>query len=201
MAAPPVNEHAVRFGPPRRIVIVSGPPASGKTTLARPLARHLGFALLSKDDIKESLYISMGGAPGDLDLSRRSGDAAMDLLWVLATRCPAVVIEANFRTRSLQERARVAALDGKIVEIYCRVPLEEASRRFAERAREARHHPAHPLAEMPPERMAEYDGPFGMSPVIEIDTTRPVDLLALVQRVSSSWTLEESSAQAAGDLE
>ncbi len=186
---------------PRRIVIVSGPPASGKTTVARPLARLLGFALLSKDDLKESLYKSLGGKRGDLEFSGRVGAAAMDLLWVLARHCPAVVLEANFRTRSPGERAQLAALEGAIVEVYCRVPLEEASRRFAERAREERNHPAHALVEMLPERMCKYAEPFAMSPVIEVDTTLPVDVAALADEVRAAWTSPTRSAETAGDLE
>lgn len=182
----------------RSVVLVSGPPASGKTSLARPLARRLGYALLSKDDIKESLYTSLGGAPADPDFSSRIGAAAMDLLWTLAAQSPQVVLEANFRTRSPQERARVASLDARIVEVHCRVPLEEASRRFAERARKERHHPAHPLAEMTPERMAEYAQPFALSPVIEVDTTAPVDLDALVETITRSWTAVSDSPAPAG---
>jgi len=185
----------------RRAVVISGPPGSGKTTLARPLARRLGFALLSKDDIKESLYTSLGGAPGDPAYSSLIGAAAMDLLWALAQHCPSVVLEANFRTRSPEERAKLAALDARIVEVHCRVPLEEASRRFAERAREERHHPAHPLMEMPPERMAEYKDPFALSPVIEVDTSAPVDLDALVEWITRSWTAQAGSAIRAGHLE
>src|SRR4051812_24933063 len=41
------------------IVLVSGAPGAGKTTLARPLAAALGFALLSKDHIKETLRDAM----------------------------------------------------------------------------------------------------------------------------------------------
>lgn len=175
----------------KRIVLVSGPPGSGKTTLARPLAARLGFALLTKDDVKESLYTSLGGVPGDLEFSRRVGAAAMDLLWALAPHCSAAVLEANFRTQSEYERGRVGALQGErgtaVVEVHRRIPLEEASRRFAERARDERHHPAHVLQEMSPERLAEYEEPFGLGPVIEVDTLTPVDVEALAKRVEASW--------------
>jgi predicted kinase len=171
------------LGLKRRIVLVSGPPASGKTTLARPLAQLLGFALLTKDDIKECLFTAMHGSAGDAEFSHSVGAAAMELLWALAPHCPAVVLEANFRTRSDYERAKVRALDAQIVEVYCRIPPEQASRRFAERARQERHHPAHVFAEMSPERMVEYEEPFALSPVIEVDTQTPVDIDGLVNRV------------------
>jgi predicted kinase len=171
----------------RRIVLISGAPASGKTTVARPLAERLGFALLTKDDIKETLYVALRGAPGDVEFSHTIGSAAMELLWSLAPHCPAVVLEANFRTRSPSEREKVAALlaqpDTQLVEVYCRIPREEASRRFFERARLERHHPAHALAAMSPERMMEYEEPFALSPVIEVDTTHPVDIDTLVVRI------------------
>lgn len=174
----------------RHIVLVSGPPGSGKSTLARPLAESLGYALLAKDDIKESLYGSLGAAPGDREASRRMGAVAMDLLWALAVHCPAVVLEANFRTHSALEREQVAVLlrqpGARLVEVHCRVPLEEASRRFAERARQERHHPAHPLAEMSPEAMAAYSAPFALSPVIAVDTTRPVEIEALAAEVRAA---------------
>ena len=36
-------------------VLVAGPPGSGKSSLAAPLATELGLPLLTKDDIKEAL--------------------------------------------------------------------------------------------------------------------------------------------------
>ncbi len=174
----------------RRIVLVSGPPASGKTTIARPLAERLGFALLSKDDIKEALFIALEGRAGDLAFSRRMSHAAMEVLWALAPHCPAVVLEANFRTQSADERARFVALaqsGARLIEVYCRVPREEASRRFAERAHAERHHPAHVLAEMPPERMAQYEEPFALGPVIEVDTRNPIDVDELAKGIEAAW--------------
>jgi len=173
------------------IVLVSGPPASGKTTIARPLAERLGFALLTKDDIKETLFRAMHGSPGDAEFSTHIGAAAMELLWALAPHCPALVLEANFRTQSQYERDHVTRLLAKadIVEVYCRIPREEASRRFAERAQKERHHPAHVLAEMSPDRMAEYEEPFALSPVIEVDTRRPVDIEPLIDRIDTARNL------------
>lgn len=166
-----------------RIVLISGPPASGKTTAARPLAEALGFALLAKDDIKESLFTSLNATPNDLAVSRYIGSAAMELLWALAPHCPQLVLEANFRTRSPFERMQLAVLlhrpGTRLVEIHCRIPLEEAARRFAQRARDERYHPAHALKEMTIDQLAEYSDPFALSPVIEIDTMQAIDHSAL----------------------
>jgi predicted kinase len=81
----------------RRLVYVSGAPGTGKTSLAGPLAAELGYALLTKDTIKETLHDTLGAPEAGLAWSRRLGGASMELLWALAARAPAVVIEANFR--------------------------------------------------------------------------------------------------------
>ena len=167
--------------PGRRLVLVSGAPGSGKTTLAAPLAAELGFALLGKDSIKEILHDALGAPPPDLAWSRRLGAAAMELLWALADGCPAVVLDANFRPHSAYERRRIGALSARPVEVNCACPPEVAARRYAERA--ATCHPVHVVTSLSAELLAEFDRPVGIGDVIMADTTVPVDVAALADRV------------------
>jgi adenylate kinase family enzyme len=54
------------------LLIVTGPPGVGKTTVAEALAPRLGLPLLAKDDLKETLH-DASEAKGE---SGRSGSAS-----------------------------------------------------------------------------------------------------------------------------
>ena len=48
----------------------------------------------------------------------------MELLWALAADTPAVVIEANFRPHSDDQRAKICAFASNPVEVNCACPAE-----------------------------------------------------------------------------
>jgi predicted kinase len=172
-------------GMPSRLVYVSGAPGAGKTSLAFPLAAELGYSLATKDMIKETLhdvlFTADYGAP-DRAWSQRLGASAMELLWALAGRAGDMVIEANFRPYSAYERERFAGLGTggcRLTEVHCRCPAEVALARYNSRGR----HPVHVKTTLPIEAMAEFDRPVGIGDLVTVDTTRPVDVAAVAERV------------------
>lgn len=171
---------------------MSGAPGAGKTTLARPLAAALGFTLLSKDHIKETLHDALSGPAGDLPWSRKLGGASMELLWALAQRSPQVVLEANFRPHSSYERDRLRQLPGALVEVYCHCAPAICARRYAQRAPQG--HPVHVVKELSPDVLAEFDGPMGLGNVIDVDTTQPVDIHALATTVTRLLDMTSSTS-------
>ena len=66
------------------LVIVTGPPGSGKTTLARRLARDLRLPLIAKDDIKETLFDALGWR--DREWSMRLGHASTEVQYHMLAR-------------------------------------------------------------------------------------------------------------------
>jgi predicted kinase len=174
----------------RRLVVVSGAPGAGKTSLAKALAPRLGLTLVTKDDIKEAIWDGVG-PPADLEWSRRIGGAAMEALWALAESAIDVMIEANFRPHSEREQARLRSLSGVVVEIYCSCPPEVATRRYAARAKEPSHHPAHVLTTLDPGLLAEFDRPMGIGALVRVDTSSAVDLDALARTVSEELALAQ----------
>jgi predicted kinase len=120
-------------------LIVTGPSGSGKSTLAVQVATALGWPLLAKDVIKESLADSFG--LGDEAWSHRLSDASLDMLFVIASGLPDAVIEGNFKVE--EDSVRVAALLGRKLQIFCTAPTSTLIERVTTRAEDAERHPIH----------------------------------------------------------
>jgi predicted kinase len=129
------------------IVIVSGPPCTGKSTLAERLAGDLGLPFFSKDRIKEPLFDALGWS--DRAWSRRLGAAALDILFMLAetelTAHRSFLLEGNFRPaqanaqfRRLMDKYRFDAF-----QVECYAETGVLLSRFRDRAASGLRHPGH----------------------------------------------------------
>lgn len=67
---------------PALLLVIAGPCATGKTTLAKSLAAVLDWPLLAKDSFKELLYEQLG--PGDMGWLKKLGVTSFELLWSMA---------------------------------------------------------------------------------------------------------------------
>ena len=165
-------------------VLVSGPPASGKTTVATGLAPLLGLPLLAKDTLKEALLDGLDIQ--EVAASRTLGRVASDGLLALARQNSGAVLDGPWH----RSRADVlAALPGRILEVFCRVDPAAARHRYAARA--AGRHPGHFDLDRTDEELwgKQVAEPVAAGwPVIEVDTTGPVDLGLLVRRVRQAAT-------------
>jgi predicted kinase len=165
----------------RKFVLMSGYPGSGKSTLAAGLAASLGFALLSKDALLMTLYAAFEFGPGDAAASLRTGRAAWAVFWHQARNSPEAVLDTNIQWNNEQQLDQLRSLDGRLVEVRCDCPPEVARERYAARAQAG--HPAQRYTELDQERMVAYGQPIGLSPLISVDSSGPVDVEDVVRRI------------------
>ena len=173
------------------LVVVSGLPASGKTTLAGALARELDVPHFDKDAFLEALLnqAPVSGPAERNQLSRRA-DAdfqqhALQLSFVVLSswwRHPESARESGTPVAWLRAPGR------NVVEVHCQCPASVAVQRFCARKR----HPGHFDATRSPEELlaqfneAEALGPLLPGQAIICNTACPTTnetLLALVRQV------------------
>ena len=165
------------------VVLVTGLPATGKTSVARRLAVDHHLPLACKDEIKELLYDTLGwsqGTPEAREWSRQLGLVAVGLLFQYLRSHVSVgrpcIIESNFHPDAADElRALHTRVPFRMFQVLCRTRGDVLLARFHARAQ--RRHPGHDDArleeELRPVLLSGGYEPLALEGTLwELDTTR-----------------------------
>jgi len=126
------------------LIVVTGRPGAGKTTLTHALARAIRCPAICRDEIKEGLINTAGGASDD-DVARHAYEAFFDTVTLLIARRVTLIAEAAFQHKLWAPRLEPLSASARIRIIVCGVEPEIARHRRATRAAadpdRARFHP------------------------------------------------------------
>lgn len=158
------------------VILIAGAPASGKTTLARTLGARLNLPVLSKDNIKETLFDAL---PVNGEWSRPLGYASYRLLLRLIAEFTrgnaAFIVDNAFRAEDELDLRRTLT-GASVLCLHCRASNATLVARAAQRVEAGDRHPSHHNADIP-ELIASgiYAPPEYAPPEIGESATLPTD--------------------------
>jgi predicted kinase len=173
------------------LIVIAGPPAAGKTTLAHQIARALRLPVICKDTLKETLFDHLGA--GDRARSQQLGYAVIRCMIALAKEIllagASVILEGPFihpdTPGELQKLLESTC--ARLSVVYCTATPEVLAARFNARSQATRH-PGHLDGVTSPAtfvHLGYLNRPDYPGQVISVDTTdfNAVSVAAIVARL------------------
>jgi glucokinase len=181
---------AMAARPFKRVVLVNGVPASGKSSVARALSDATGWPILTLDTIKNPFLEVF--PPGDRLFNRTLGRASYAAIFDLIADSSAggtFIVDAwfGFQPLAVLEQGLSRAKVTDVAEIWCHAPPQTVGDRYA--ARLTTRPKGHPGTDYVPELivLAERASPTGLAPRHDINTTEALNLSAVIGWLNSLW--------------
>jgi AAA domain len=185
-----------------RFVVMSGIPASGKSTLAKGLAQKLDLGVIDKDAILESLFdaqtevrsTNRNALSREADeIFRKQVEKSVGAIVVSFWRRIEYSTTSGTPTGWLSDLASI----GAIVELHCLCNPATAAKRFVERVRHIDH--GDNLRDCETirsqfERLSRL-GPLGLGQTISVRTDREVNLEILVDQIRRAFEATAASKE------
>lgn len=118
-----------------KLVIITGRPGSGKTTLAKELGKTLHFPVISRDEVKEG-YVSTFNVQHDelpQDTNKVVSEIFFKSIEFLLSNNVSVIAEAAFQHNIWEpEMSRLKNYSDVFI-VYCEIDAEVAAKRHLER--------------------------------------------------------------------
>jgi predicted kinase len=117
------------------LVVVTGRPASGKTTLAHILTKELKCPLLSRDELKEGYVNTIGLEHNQLDnsVTWHIYDTFFEAIELLISKGISIIVEAAFQDNLWRPKLLKLLGKAEIRVILCKTSPALAKARFANR--------------------------------------------------------------------
>lgn len=130
----------------KRLLLITGDLATGKSTLAAMLSERYGCPALCKDRIKELLAdrIGFSSREKNLKLSQATVEIMSHLFDQLTISGCDLILEANFRQSEMAALQKIATEKGyEMLTLVLRARVDILYKRFINRIENENRHPAH----------------------------------------------------------